>query len=92
MPSPRRARRRLTSKLSPEGRTRLAAALAKNKMPPGALDRFKPFFASVTLASLQFGSMGMGAEQGAEAVIKRAVKGSDQAAWRGRDRSTSNSR
>lgn len=65
----------LTSKLSPEGRTRLASALAKNKMPPGALDRFKPFFASVTLASLQFGSMGMGAEEGAEAVIKRAVKG-----------------
>ena len=60
----------------PPGRTRLAAALAKNKMPAGALDRFKPFFASVTLASLQFGSMGMGAEQGAEAVIKRAVKGS----------------
>ena len=66
----------LTSKLSPAGRTRLAQALAKNKMPPGSLDRFKPFFASVTLASLQFNSMGMGAEQGAEAVIKRAVKGS----------------
>ena len=66
----------LSSKLSPGGRTRLAQALARNKMPPGSLDRFKPFFASVTLASLQFGSVGMGAEQGAEAVIKRAVKGS----------------
>ena len=66
----------LSSKLSPAGRTLLTAALVKNKMPPGSLDRFKPFFASVTLASLQFGAMGMGAEQGAEAVIKRAVKGS----------------
>jgi uncharacterized protein YbaP (TraB family) len=47
-------------------------------MPPGALDRFRPFFASVTLASLQFGAMGMGAEQGAEAVIRRAMKGSNK--------------
>ena len=66
----------LTSKLSPAGQARLAQVLAKNKMPPGSLDRFRPFFASVTLASLQFGAMGMGPEQGAEAVIKRAVKGS----------------
>ncbi len=65
----------LSSKLTPEGRMRLAAVLAKNKMPPGSLDRFRPFFASVTLASLQFGAMGMGAEQGAEAVIRRAMKG-----------------
>ncbi len=68
----------LSSKLSADGRTRLAAILAKNKMPTGALDRFRPFFASVTLASLQFGSMGMGAEQGAEAVIRRAMKGGDK--------------
>ena len=66
----------LTSKLTPAGRTRLAGVLAKNKMPAAALDRFRPFFASVTLATLQFGAMGMGAEQGAEAVIKRALKGS----------------
>jgi uncharacterized protein YbaP (TraB family) len=66
----------LTSKLSPKGRARLAAVLAKNKMPPAALDRYKPFFAAVTLTTLQFGAMGMGADQGAEAVIKAAVKGS----------------
>ena len=66
----------LRSKLSPAGQARLAQALAKNRMPPAALDRFKPFFASVTLASLQFGTLGMGVEQGAEAVIKRAMKGS----------------
>lgn len=68
----------LSSKLSPAGRTRLAQVLAKHKMPPGSLDRFRPFFASVTLATLQFGAMGMGAEQGAEAVIKRAIKGTDK--------------
>ncbi len=65
----------LTSKLSPAGRKLLAAALVKNKVPITALDRFKPFFASVTLATMQFGSMGMGADRGAEAVIKQAAKG-----------------
>ena len=66
----------LTSQLSPASRARLAAALAKYKMPANALDRYKPFFASITLATIQFGSMGMGADQGAEAVIRRAVKAS----------------
>ena len=66
----------LTSKLSPSGRTRLAATLARHKMSPAALDRYKPFFAAVTLTTLQFGTMGMGADHGAEAVIKQAVKGS----------------
>jgi uncharacterized protein YbaP (TraB family) len=66
----------LTSRLSPASRVRLAAALAKYKMPPTALDRYKPFFASITLATIQFGALGMGADQGAEAVIRRAVKAS----------------
>jgi len=66
----------LSSKLSPQGRTRLAAALARHKMPPASLERYKPFFAAVTLTTLQFGAMGMGADHGAEAVIKRAVKAS----------------
>jgi uncharacterized protein YbaP (TraB family) len=69
----------LTSKLSPAGRKRLAAVLARYRMPPTALDRYKPFFASVTLATIQFGSMGMGAGQGAEAVIRQAVKASHKA-------------
>lgn len=66
----------LTSKLSPAGRQRLAAVLARYKMPPTSLDRFKPFFASITLATMQFGAMGMGSAQGAEAVIRQAVTAS----------------
>ena len=66
----------LSSKLSPKGRTLLAATLAKHKMPPAALERYKPFFAAVTLTTLQFGAMGMGADRGAEAVIKQAAKAS----------------
>ncbi|HXG99904.1 MAG TPA: TraB/GumN family protein [Sphingomicrobium sp.] len=67
--------RTLTSKLSPRGRTALAAALQKHKMPANALDQFKPFFASLTLATLQFSKLGMGAEHGSEEIIKKAVKG-----------------
>ncbi len=66
----------LSTRLSPKGRSLLAATLAKHKMPPGSLDRYKPFFAAVTLTTLQFGELGMGAAQGAEAVIKAAAKGS----------------
>ncbi len=70
-----RSGRTLTSKLSPAGRTALAASLKKHGMPAGALDQFKPFFASLTLATLEFGKLGLGAEHGSEQVIKRALKG-----------------
>ena len=70
-----RSGRTLTSKLSPAGRTALVAALKKHGMPANALDQFKPFFASLTLATLQFGKLGMGAEHGSEEVIKKAIKG-----------------
>ncbi|MDQ3077760.1 MAG: TraB/GumN family protein [Pseudomonadota bacterium] len=65
----------LTSKLSPGGRKALAAALAKHKMPANALDQFKPFFASLTLATLEFGKLGLGQEHGSETVIKKAMAG-----------------
>lgn len=68
----------LTSKLSPEGRKALAAALAHHGMPANALDNFKPFFASLTLATLQFKELGLGAEQGSEAVLKKAAAASDK--------------
>ena len=70
-----RSGRTLTSKLSPEGRVRLAAVLKNHGLPPTALDGFKPFFASLTVATLQFGKMGMGAQHGAETVIKKAMAG-----------------
>ena len=63
----------LTSKLSPDGQKALAAALAHYGMPANALDGFKPFFASLTLTMLQFKELGMGTEQGSEAVLKKAA-------------------
>lgn len=65
--------RTLTSKLSPEAQKALAAALKRHDMPAHALDRFKPFFASLTLTTLTFGKMGMGADKGSEAVLKKAA-------------------
>ena len=65
----------LTSKLSPASRAQLAATLAKYKMAPTALDRFKPFFASLTLTNLQFAKLGLGPDAGAEAVLRKAMAG-----------------
>ena len=70
-----RSGRTLTSKLSPAGRTALAGALKRHGMPATALDQFKPFFASLTLATLEFGKLGLGSEHGSEEVIKKAIKG-----------------
>ncbi len=63
----------LTSKLSPEGQAALAASLKRHGMPVTALDNFKPFFASLTLTTLEFAKLGMGTEQGSEAVLKKAA-------------------
>ncbi|MEO7505416.1 MAG: TraB/GumN family protein [Sphingomicrobium sp.] len=63
----------LTSKLSPKGRAALAAMLKTYGMGPTALDRFKPFFAALTLSSLQFQKMGLKADSGAEAVLRQAA-------------------
>ena len=70
-----RSGKTLTSKLSPQGQAALAATLKRNGMPVTALDKFKPFFASLTLTMMQFSKMGMGADQGSEAVIKKAMAG-----------------
>ena len=65
--------RTLTSKLSPEGQKRLAATLTGHGLKPTALDKYKPFFASMTLTSLAFQKMGFSAEAGAEKIIKSAA-------------------
>ncbi len=66
----------LTSKLSPEGQKRLAAALADNKLPANAFDMFRPFFAALTISVLEYQKIGMGPEQGAEKILTTAAKAS----------------
>ena len=62
-----------TSKLSPKGRIALAGALKRNNMAPTALDKFKPFFASMTITGLEFAKLGMNSQGGAEETLKAAA-------------------
>lgn len=64
----------LSAKLSPEGRDRLAAGLASMGAPPTAFDKFKPFFASMTLAAIGMQKMGLAADKGAEQSLRSAAK------------------
>jgi uncharacterized protein YbaP (TraB family) len=66
----------LSAKLSPEGRRRLAAGLASMGAPPTAFDKFKPFFASMTLAAIGMQKMGMAADKGAEKALRIAAEAS----------------
>lgn len=68
----------LTSKLSPSGKKALAAALKRFNMAPTALDRFTPFFASLTLTNMEFVKMGLGPDAGAEAVLRKAMAGTSK--------------
>ena len=63
----------LTDKLSPHGRTRLAAALKKHQMPPAALDRYKPFYAEMIISSLEVTGLGLTRDSGVEMTLTRAA-------------------
>ena len=64
----------LSEKLSPEGKERLAKALAGLGAPPTAFDTFKPFFAALTVVMAGAQKLGFTGEQGAEAVLTKAAK------------------
>ena len=64
----------LTSKLSPKHQAMFAAKLKSIGMPAGALDRFRPFFAAMTLTVLDMQLLGINAEAGVEKVLTKAAK------------------
>ena len=64
----------LSEKLSPEGKERLAKALAGLGAPPTAFDKFKPFFAALTVVMARAQKLGFTGEQGAEAILTKAAK------------------
>lgn len=66
--------KKLSDKLSPDGKVRLAAAAKDAGIPMEAMDRFKPFFAAITLSSLQYKKLGMDPESGAEKSLTDAAK------------------
>ena len=63
----------LTDKLSPLGRTRLAAVLKKHQMPAAALDRYKPFYAEMIVSSLEVTGLGLNRDSGVETTLTRAA-------------------
>lgn len=66
----------LSEKLSPRSREKLAKALAGMGAPATAFDKFRPFFATLTLVMVNAQKLGFTGEQGAEAVLTKAAKDS----------------
>ena len=64
----------LSEKLSPAGKEKLTKALAGMGAPPTAFDKFKPFFATLTLVMVGAQKQGFTGESGAEAIITKAAK------------------
>ena len=60
----------LADRVPPDKRAALAAAIAKNGMPPQALDRMETWAAAFMLLGSQFKHMGL-QDEGVEAVLKR---------------------
>lgn len=66
----------LSGKLSPKGREKLTKLLAGMGAPPTAFDKFKPMFATMTLAMMPYQALGMTAEHGTEKTLSGAAKSS----------------
>ena len=64
----------LSDKLSPQARKTLHELLAKAGAPANAFDKFKPGFASFSLAMIPYQALGMTAEQGTEMKLTGAAK------------------
>jgi uncharacterized protein YbaP (TraB family) len=66
--------RPLLDKLSPATKEKYGKALAELGAPPTAFDKFKPFFAALTLVMANAQKLGFTGENGAEAVLIKAAK------------------
>ena len=64
----------LSEKLSPAAKEKYTKALAELGVPPTAFDKFKPFFAAITLVMAGAQKHGFTGESGAEAVLTKAAK------------------
>ena len=64
----------LTSKLSPKHQKMFADKLSQIGLPPAALDRFRPFFAAMTLTVLDMQKLGISTDSGVEKVLTKAAK------------------
>ena len=64
----------LSEKLSPAAKEKYTKALAELGVPPTAFDKFKPFFAGITLVLAGAQKHGFTGESGAEAILTKAAK------------------
>jgi uncharacterized protein len=64
----------LSEKLSPKSREKFAKVLGEMGAPAAAFDKFRPFFATLTLVMAGAQKLGLTGEQGAEAVLTKAAK------------------
>lgn len=64
----------LSERLTEEQNAALARALAPLGAPPAAFERFKPWFVSMTLATVAAQQLGINAEQGAEKLLTAAAR------------------
>ena len=64
----------LSEKLSPETREKYTEALADIGAPVAAFERFRPFFAALTLVMAHAQKLGFTGEKGTEAVLTKAAK------------------
>ncbi|MFN3388919.1 MAG: TraB/GumN family protein [Allosphingosinicella sp.] len=66
--------RGLSTKLSPEAKAKVDAALTSLGVPAGALEPLEPWFVSMTLASAGAQKMGLTGEHGPETILTKAAK------------------
>jgi len=64
----------LTSKLDAKHQAIMAERLKTLGMPANALDRFRPFFAAMTLTLIDMQELGIDPDSGAEKVLTKAAK------------------
>jgi len=64
----------LSEKLSPAAKEKYVKALGELGAPPTAFDKFRPFFAALTVIMAGAQKLGMTGEQGAEAILTKAAK------------------
>jgi uncharacterized protein len=64
----------LSEKLSPAAKEKFAKVLGEMGAPPAAFDKFRPFFAALTVIMAGAQKIGMTGEQGAEAILTKAAK------------------
>jgi len=64
----------LSDKLSPEARKTLQELLTKVGAPANAFDKFKPGFASLSLAMIPYQALGMTPDKGTEMILTKAAK------------------